>query len=196
MRNVARLISNVVSPPVVGVGLIISLSLNVAEGPMEALRWILLAIALAGAPPLLYVVYLVRTGYLADFHMPHREKRIKPLMVMVTWFLMVLILLYELQAPHVVILLLAATIFQVALLAAITLAWKISFHSAAIASAALLAVLMAMPTAWAVVGLVPFVAWSRVRLNRHTPWQVVFGCLAGAVVSFIVFSFISPYLLG
>jgi membrane-associated phospholipid phosphatase len=195
MRYVARFISNVLSPPLVAIGIVIGMGLAVVNEPREALKWMLVAIALAGVPPLAYIIYLVRTGYLTDIHMPNREKRIKPLLVTITWFLVALGVLYTWQAPRVVVLLLAATIFQVALMAAITLAWKISFHGATIASAATLTILMSSTSAWAVVSLVPLVGWSRVRLKRHTPWEVVFGCLAGIAVAVVVFFFTSPYLL-
>ncbi|MFQ5613518.1 MAG: phosphatase PAP2 family protein, partial [Anaerolineae bacterium] len=194
MRYAARLISNILSPPIVGGALVVGLSLHALDGPREALKWISIALLVTGLPPLLYIRYLVRTGYLVDIHMPDRDRRIKPLIATITWFFCALLLLYAWHAPQVIILLLAATIFQMALLVAITLLWKISFHSAAIASAATVAVLLESPSAWAVISLVPLVAWARVRLNRHTPWQVILGCLAGILVSSVAFLFVAPYL--
>ncbi len=67
-------------------------------------------------------------------------------------------------------------------LAAITLRWKVSVHSAITAGA--VAVLAAVYGPWAglLAPLVVLVGWSRVRLRCHTAAQVAVGALVGAGV--------------
>ena len=64
--------------------------------------------------------------------------------------------------------------------------WKISFHGATITAAATATVLVAGSSAWPVLLLVPLVGWARVRLERHTPRQVIFGTLVGALIALIL----------
>lgn len=137
---VARWISNVVSPPVVGGCLAVAFVAFLVPEPGMAWRWLLLSLPLVSLPPLAYVVWLVRRGELADIHMPHRRTRLKPLIVMMSWMLTCGILLQNWGAPQALFLFLMAVLLQVSLLSLVTLFWKISFHSAAISAAAAAAV--------------------------------------------------------
>jgi membrane-associated phospholipid phosphatase len=83
----------------------------------------------------------------------------------------------------------AALWFQTVAMFTITLWWKISLHAAAAAGAATMA--------WALLGTglpflltVPLIAWSRIRLRRHTLAQTVLGALLGFVVFFVAASLI------
>ena len=70
---------------------------------------------------------------------------------------------------------------QMVIVFVITLRWKISMHSAAAAGVGALV--------WSLVGTmlpllvgVPIIAWSRVRLRRHTVAQTVAGAALGLTV--------------
>jgi hypothetical protein len=72
---------------------------------------------------------------------------------------------------------------SVAMLAAITVAWKISIHCAVGAGAVTLLVLLYglwVTPAYLLVGLT---AWSRVELRDHTAAQVVAGTILGAAAA-------------
>jgi len=68
----------------------------------------------------------------------------------------------------------------------VTLFWKISFHGAAISAAATATVMMAGSWTWPVMLLVPLVGWSRIRLLRHTPRQVLYGSLVGGLIALMM----------
>lgn len=194
---VARWISNVVSPPVVGGCLAVAFVAFLVPEPGMAWRWLLLSLPLVSLPPLAYVVWLVRRGELADIHMPHRRTRLKPLIVMMSWMLTCGILLQNWGAPQALFLFLMAVLLQVSLLSLVTLFWKISFHSATISAAAAAAVALGGVTTWpiTITLLVPLVSWSRVRLRRHTLRQVTVGCAVGTLVALLMLVGLGPYAL-
>ena len=69
----------------------------------------------------------------------------------------------------------------------INLFWKISLHTAFVAAAATLLIIVYNPVgAWTLV-LVPLVAWARIEMKLHSPAQVTSGALLAAAIALIVF---------
>jgi len=180
-ERLARLISDVGSPPVQGfvvVGLTAAW-LASAGAWIWAGFYLLVAVLL----PLLHVIWLVKRGRVTDLHIRIREQRIRPLLVNLAcaglgWLVLVLA-----PAPDALATVAAAVWLQAAAILLITLRWKISVHSAAVAGATTIA--------WAILGTgvpllvtVPLIAWSRVKLRRHTWAQTV----AGSFLGFAIFS--------
>jgi len=89
-------------------------------------------------------------------------------------------------APQIVEAFVLVTIVLVGILSLVTLFWKISFHGATISAAATATVMVTGSYAWPVVLLIPLVGWSRIRLQRHTPRQVIYGSLVGALIALSV----------
>ena len=162
----ANLISDVVSPPLVGISAAVVFISQTAPEPAQIWRWLALTLPLLCLPPLGYVIWLVRHGELADIHMPDRRSRVKPLTMIMSWAGLCLWGLHYSNAPLELILILGMVLGYIAILSIITLFWKISFHGAAISAAAS-------------VGLVPVVGWARIYLRRHTTTQIIVGSLAG-----------------
>jgi membrane-associated phospholipid phosphatase len=193
---IARWVSNVLCPPVVASFLVFGFVAFIAPDPRALWRWLVLSLPLISLPPLAYVVWLVRRGELVDIHMPHRESRIKPLSVIMTWLLICILLLHNWGAPPALDFLLVAVLFQVGVLSLVTLFWQISFHSATISAAAATAVAVGGTTVWpiTITLLVPLVGWSRVRLRRHTFRQVTAGCVIGTLIALLVLVGLSRYI--
>ena len=93
-----------------------------------------------------------------------------------------LTMLWLAGAPRLFVMLGLAALAQTLLLFALTLFWKVSVHAAATGALAALASLgwWPAPLAAATVLLVGVVGWARVRLDRHTPAQVLVGITIGA----------------
>jgi hypothetical protein len=191
----ARWVSNVLSPPLVASFLAVGFVGFIAPEPRVLWRWLMLALPLVSLPPLVYVVWLVRRGELADIHMPHRQARLKPLSVILTWMLMCTLLLHNWGAPPALDLFLLTALFQIGVLSLVTLFWQISFHSATISVAATTAIAIGGTTVWpiTITLLVPLVSWSRGRLRRHTFRQVTAGCLVGTIVALLMLVGLSPH---
>jgi membrane-associated phospholipid phosphatase len=185
-ETIARWISHVISPHIVGVVLTSAMALEYSPNPLKALLWLFGIMPLLVLPPLGYMMWLVRRGKLADIYMPERETRLRPLTLMMVWLMICWGLIRYWGAPSMVELFVLMATVMIGVLSLVTLFWKISFHGAAITAAATVTVLVAGSSAWPVMLLVPLVGWARVRLERHTPRQVIFGSLVGALIAFIL----------
>jgi hypothetical protein len=180
-ERLARLISGVGSPPVQGF-VVVGLTAAWLASP-GAWIWAGFYLLVAVLLPLLHVIWLVRQGRVSDLHIRIREQRIRPLLVSIAcaglgWLVLILA-----PAPDALATVAAAVWLQTAAILLITLRWEISVHSAAAAGATTIA--------WVLLGTVvpllltlPLIAWSRVKLRRHTLAQTV----AGSFLGFAIFS--------
>lgn len=183
---IARWISHVISPHMVGVVLTSIVSLQFSPDPMEVLQWLLILMPLIAIPPLAYLMWLVHRGALEDIYMPRRETRARPLTVLMVWLFICLGLIRYWEAPQIVETFVLSAMVLVSSLGLVTLFWKISFHGATISAAATATVMVAGYSAWPVILLVPLVGWSRIRLERHTLRQVIYGSLVGALIALLM----------
>jgi membrane-associated phospholipid phosphatase len=183
-RHIAEGISRVGSPPVLGLGS----SLLCADFISTTAAWVWSAVYVLFAVllPVIFLVWAVHSGKIADLDIRIREERIQPFFSAITGGLAAWVLLYMGSAPSLLIVMAGASCLQLVLLLGITLYWKISVHCAVAGAMA--------AVSWILLGhaLIPalgvsMVAWSRVCLNRHTPSQSVAGALLGAAVLMLAF---------
>lgn len=140
--------------------------------------------------PVLYVAQLVWGGKATDLHLPHRQERLRPLLLSILFSGFAAIILWFGQAAPLFITLAIANLLQLVLIFLITLQWKISVHSAAAAGLAVLGWVVWPETAVFLVPLIPFIAWSRVYLRRHTLSQTIAGTLLGAGITYALLTFL------
>jgi membrane-associated phospholipid phosphatase len=170
----------------VGVVLTAIIAFQFSHNPLEVFLWLAGVIPLVVVPPLLYLVWLVHIGKLEDIYMPQRSTRIRPLVMLMAWLLFCLFLIRYWQVPSLVEAFVLATTVLIGILSLVTLFWKISFHGATITAAATATVIVIGSWTWPVMLLVPLVGWARIRLERHTPRQVIFGSLVGALLALVL----------
>jgi hypothetical protein len=186
----ARLVSDIVSPPVVWAVLALPVALQYSQSTQNAIFWALLYGFFICLLPIIYVAYNVKRGNITDLHMKERRERFRPLLVSLLSTAMVWWLLKVLGAPRAFPLLAMMSFIQIAVIALITLAWQVSMHMMSIAGAVVaVGILFSTGTAFMVVPLVPLVAAARLNLHRHTPAQVVVGTVIGSVLPVMVLSF-------
>jgi len=184
LDRVASWISNATHPPIVGIlSAIIAL---LASARQDAWGWAVVYLGIAISLPVLYVVWLMWRGKIADMQLPDRQQRLRPYFVAIacagaaTW------LLHASQAPRLLQQVALANMVQSTMLYLLTLRWKVSAHCASAGGLAVLAGLVfgfgGLPFAAAV----PLVGWSRVRLKRHNLAQGVAGALLGVGIAWIV----------
>jgi membrane-associated phospholipid phosphatase len=139
---------------------------------------------------MLYLVWLKRRGLVTDLDVQLREQRMRPMVFMLACGGLAWLALTLGAAPAQMAFLAGVLWLQMAVIFGITLRWKISVHCATAAGVATLV--------WALLGTplpllvgVPVIAWSRVRLRRHTLAQTVAGSLLGfglfAIAIFLVY---------
>lgn len=187
LGRLAYVLSQIGSPPVLA-----SISMTLAAwsfapfpGP-QAWIWAGGYVLLAVLCPLMYLIYLLRRGLVSDLDVQLREQRIRPMLFTVACGGLAWSALQIVRAPWQMSVLAVGLWVQTAALFVITLRWKISVHCAA-ATAAAAVVWMLKDTSWPLLVGVPLIAWSRLRLKRHTFMQTVFGTLLGFVVFLPVF---------
>ena len=179
--NTARIISIIFSPPLLALATIIVTALALESD--SVVYWTLLSIVLFIGVPVLYVYSLVKRGHITDFHMKVREQRTWPLIMILAIALAVFSVLYFGGAPRLLLIISAVAIIQLMMIVLITLRWKISGHCTAASGLAVLVTALFGQVLLPVFLLVPVVAWSRVRLDRHTLYQSIAGIVLGLVTA-------------
>lgn len=180
IHKVARIISNVVSPPIIA---LVAVLVSVYAPPSQGLTlsgWLFILIAVLA--PVFYVIWLVRSGTVTDFHLPSRSERFGPFLVTLVVGIVGWLIVLRLDSPHPLRLIALINVVQTAMLMLISHWWKISIHATAITGLAVVAIYLLGRGAWPLLLLIPIVGWSRVYLKRHTLEQVIGGTILGFVV--------------
>ncbi|MDQ4503490.1 phosphatase PAP2 family protein [Sinomonas sp. ASV322] len=177
----ARVITEVFQPPIV-VAVMMVLSPAGSPGFPETIWYGVIAAVFTCVVPFLVLVALVRAGKVSDHHVSDRRQRGPVLALSLVVVLAGLGVLAFLKAPASVIAMVLALVGGIALLALVSLVWKISGHAAAITSAAVSLMFLFGPAWWPALLLVPVVMWSRIVLRAHTPAQLAAGAVFGGAV--------------
>jgi membrane-associated phospholipid phosphatase len=163
-----------------------ALTASVLSGS-RAWGWAGAYVVLAILLPVSYLVWLVRRGRVTDLDVQLREQRIRPMVVAVAGAGLAWGVLLLGGAPSQMVVLTGALCVQTVVVVAITLYWKISVHCTAAAGAATV-IWFLLGTPFPLLIGVPLIAWSRVRLGRHTLAQTIAGTLLGLTIFVVGFS--------
>jgi hypothetical protein len=185
----ARLVSDVVSPPVVWTALAFPLAFATdSMGGSGALTTATLYGFVVCWLPVMFIGWMVKRGHITDIHMKVRRQRILPFGVSLTCSAGGLGLLYMLKASTVFLLFGVAALVALALVAVVTIFWQISIHAMSITSAVtVVALVFGVAAALWLFPLIPLVGAARLNLKRHTFAQLVAGSVVGTLVPYIVF---------
>jgi membrane-associated phospholipid phosphatase len=179
-RKIARWISRLASPPLLAAFGIFLVALQ--SGQRDTWFWASLSILLSILLPVLYILFLVKTRRITDFDVYRREQRFWPYLFTLSCGITNCVFLAIYTAPTLLLILALAGVAQTLLMFIITFWWKISAHAAASASFAMLTWLIGGSAFATSFILIPLVAWSRVRLHRHTLGQTIAGSILGLAV--------------
>lgn len=177
--RLARVVSQVFSPVVIAV--LILWLVGETVGTVAGWLWLGVYLVVGVGAPTAYVAWLTKTGRVTDFDLRRRDQRVKPFMLSLACMMLVWAGLWLGDGPAAIRTLVTIGIVQGLALFVVTLAWKISLHTAGVATFAMLACVTHGWLAVPLLLLIPLVAWSRVSLRRHTLLQTVCGGLVGAL---------------
>jgi hypothetical protein len=152
--------------------------------------WGLLAALFVAVLPTLFISYGVRRGHWADRNVGARRPRLIVLGFITASVAAGLTLLIVLGAPRLLTGYLAFMLGSVALLAAVTVVWKISIHCAVASGSVAVLALTFGPWLLCGYGLVALLGWSRVAMGDHTVPQVVAGAVLGAAAAVLAYAVI------
>ena len=184
---IANLTSNILNPFLVSLVLILVLSFKSTSSTLDAVKWLLVSIAISILPVLSVIIYLVRKQRLESLFIITRRQRTKIYLVAGACAGIGCIIFPYLGAPLTLRAAFVAGLSAVVVFMCVNLLWKISLHTAFVtASVTVLIILYGSITAVTVV-LVPLIAWSRIELKHHSPAQVAAGALLAALIIVVVF---------
>jgi len=186
-KRIANLTSNILNPFLVSIILILLLSLKSTSSVLDAVKWLLISIAVSILPVFGVIIYLVRSQKVENVFINVRKQRTKLYLLASVCAGVGCISLPYLEAPLTLIATFVAGLSAVVVFMCINFLWKISLHTALItASVAILIILYGSIAAITVV-LVPLIAWARIELKQHSLAQAAAGALLATLVVVIVF---------
>jgi hypothetical protein len=177
--RVARLFTNVLNPFFVFTTLYAFVAIseaNVSQATLYVAAELAAAALVAG-----YVLLLRRRRMVGDFWISGRRQRHVPALFLLSAFVTLLVALALLGAPGSLFLTTLSMGMASAAVAATTLGWKASAHSAVAGHASVAGLLVLGPPGLLFALVLPAVLWSRVAAGDHTPAQVLAGAGAGAI---------------
>jgi hypothetical protein len=194
--NWARVVSNIVSPPIVWAVACILIASHDARNADEAMLWVTIYVVLVCFLPIMYIAANVYRGNIRDVHMPNRHERIKPFIVTLVLSSVDWLLLSWLDASPLMRAFAFFTLTQVGLMLMITSFWQISIHMISISGVIVtVGMMFGLTPALMLSPLILIVGAARLKLHRHTVSQVVMGTLVGAssvAIEFLLISALRP----
>lgn len=185
--TVAKLFSNIFNPFIVSSVVLTLLAIKSTTGLDDAVKLILITLAISVVPVLLIVFILLRFKKLDDFFNNPREQRSTVYLAAGILAAADCALLWYFKAPELLRVIFTAGLITTVVFMAINQFWKISVHTGFItASAAVLIIIYGAGAAWSLIVL-PLVGWSRIVLKQHTLMQIIAGGITSAVIVLVVF---------
>ncbi len=172
-ERLAELVSHLLSPGGVAVGVFVGLV------PFCGWTSAFVGMAFFAFVPGAALILLLYRGHIPALYLPERSHRDRLLVVGSGCYFVGWLVLGWVQASPIVSA--AGALFWVNGLVVwlVNRYWKISIHSVGVAGGAVLLWLGWDTGSWPLLLLIPLVGWARLRLEVHTPAQVVAGALWG-----------------
>lgn len=190
--RVARVFSNIVSPPVIFATLGLVLALD--ELPFwQGLLWAAIFGFWVSLVPILFVANLLRKGQITDLHMNTTRERRSPYIVSVIGAIVAYLFIVLFGGPNLLKCLAVTTIVSLAILAIVTNFWMISIHATSMTAATVIVYLVFGPLfGLLLVPLLLLVSWVRIYLKRHNLAQIMAGIFVGGITALAIFTLGCP----
>ncbi len=187
--RVARLVSNVFCPPALAVYAIFVVAATLST-PV-AWFWSGFEILFGLVPAVGFILSQLKRGKISDFEIYHREQRRGSYIFTLASASVSIFIMWLFAAPILIITLMVAVVFQVAVMFMINSRWKISAHASSMALFVTLLVFLFGRVLLPATAGIPLMVWSRVSLRRHTLMQTIAGSLLGIAILSLCLLFIN-----
>jgi membrane-associated phospholipid phosphatase len=184
---VGRVLSQIFHPILLNIATLLIVGHYSQENPLTGLKWAGMSILLLVLPPTMFFGLRLRQGAYSDEDISVRQQRNEMYLVGFVWVLVATMLLALIGAPLPFLALMICGLVLGLIGGLINLFWKISVHSAAVASTATVTLLYSRKLGVALWICALAVGWARVRTGNHTPMQVLAGFSSAAAVVLVVF---------
>lgn len=188
MISLARVISFLSNPVFIAVPLLFLLVYHETNSLDYAWKWMIFSmmfVVMVGA----FVLYEVRRRIFTDFDVSRKEQR--PLFFVFVTFISLLYLmgLFILEGPVVLYLAVGSILGSALILGMVSQRIKVSLHVATLSAfLTVLVILYGGGYFFLLLLVIPLVAWSRIRIKRHTFPEVITGCCLGIMLTLIVYA--------
>ncbi|MFC1950019.1 hypothetical protein ACFLW0_07620, partial [Chloroflexota bacterium] len=159
-QRIAGLTSIILNPFLISLTLILLFSFTSTPSTSEAIKWVLISMAVSILPVSVIVIYLLRHGTLDTFFINVRQQRTRIYLLGCVCTVAGYFVLSFLQAPAVLVAGFAVALLTTIMFMLINLWWKISVHTGFVAASSTALVMLYGPVAAATVALVPLTAWA------------------------------------
>ena len=185
----AEFVSAATRLPLLAVPLFLVVGARAAGTP--GLLWALLCILLTSGLSLLYLVHLTRSGKVGDPRKIPRPERVRPLRVVAALHAGAWLFVTLLDGPAELRAALLSYAIATALFALLTPLVNLSLHAAGVAGTAVCLTFVFGTWGLPAFALLPAVFWARLRLDRHTPLELVLGTLVGGGGTWLAFGLLA-----
>ncbi len=178
----ARLFSNIVSPPVMFA--ILGLAVALKELPLwPGMAWAAVYGFFVSLAPILFVLYLLKTGRIAELHMSDTRERHLPYLSAIFFSAVAFGIVTLGNGPELMRCILIFNMVELTALGMINVFWLISIHATGIMATFILVGLIFgwVPSILIVFPFIIAVCAVRLYLKRHTPAQLIAGMFLGVV---------------
>jgi uncharacterized membrane protein YfcA len=171
---------SIIAHPFVMVGVMVGTAVARRRTPAEALRSVAMLALVVIVPLLILMTRKVRSGDWENADASNKKER--PVLYLVGALALVGLLasLTLFRTHHFMVRGAFATLLMFGACAVATRWIKLSLHMAFAALAATALSLMGLAVGYALLLMLPALAWARLALSRHTPFELALGTLAGA----------------
>ena len=194
MNLLARIISGVSNPVFLSIPMSYALVFKSRGDLLYALAWTFVSVLFASLMGV-FVVLAVRQGIFSDFDISKRQER-TPVFIF-TGLLSVLyfLIVFLLNGPRVLLIALGALLLGVIIADIINRKIKASIHLAVFSSFSVIMGILYGGMFWVLLLIAPLVAWSRVKLKKHEPFETIVGGLVGTIIVLVLYVVVK-YVLG
>jgi hypothetical protein len=182
----AKAISLIFNPVVVILPVPYLLVYKTTQDTSIALLWSLISYGFIGIV-VLFVVIGVLLGFFTDFDVSNRKQRVLAYVVSIVTTLLYLLTLFVFKGPLVLFIAAIGLLIGLIALGEINKKIKASVHVATVSAIICAAAIVYRGPALLLLLLIPLIAWSRVRIKRHTPKEALIGGIIGVVFTIIVY---------
>ena len=189
---IAQAISAVASPLVIAIPFSYILIAETTGNHGQALVWSAVSaffVSLVGA----FVWWGVRKGFFTNLDVSDRRQRPKLFLFAAAVCIIYLAIVLYFGGPKIIYVGLGTLLVGIILAEIINLKVKASMHMAIFTAFSIAMGILNSGFFWVLILMIPVVAWSRLRLKRHTMKEVVVGTVFGACIVLAVYGVIQYF---
>lgn len=185
IKRIAGIISLITNPFLLIVPVPYLLVYRVTYDNTYALYWTAVSLVFLIAVGL-FIIYAVKKGLFSDFDVSHREQRSFLFVSIGVAAIVYLMVLVATHGPQVLYLAILGFLLSIIAIAIINTRIKASIHVATI-TALIVLFWFLYGMNFALILLIPLVAWSRITVKKHTISEVVAGSIIGGGLTLFMY---------